>query len=62
MSEANIQQEPRRAAELSPLMAPPARLREPSADELDVDVFNPVYDVAVDDSERLREDAAPTFD
>ncbi len=62
MSEANIKQEAPRHAELSPLTAPPARLREPTADDLEFDVSDPTHDLPLDDSERLREDAAPTLD
>ncbi|HEX6290007.1 MAG TPA: hypothetical protein VFZ66_12495 [Herpetosiphonaceae bacterium] len=43
--------------EPSPLTMPPARLREPSADDLEIDVSDPAYDLALDDSERTREDA-----
>jgi hypothetical protein len=44
-------------AEESPLTMPPARLREPSADDQDIDLADPTLDLPLDDSERLREDA-----
>lgn len=41
----------------SPLTTPPARMREPSSDDQEIDVSDPSHDLALDDSERLREDA-----
>lgn len=46
----------------SPLMTPPARLREPSADDLPMDVSDSALDLPLDDSERLYEDAEPLKD
>ncbi len=60
MREANVKQMAPRHAEPSPLTAPPARLRERTADDLDFDVSDPTHDLPLDDGERLREDAAPT--
>jgi hypothetical protein len=36
---------------------PPARLREQSADDLEMDVSDSRIDLPLDDSDRLREDA-----
>lgn len=44
-------------SEPSPLMMPPARLRERSADDLEMDVSDSRLDLPLDDSDRLREDA-----
>lgn len=41
----------------SPLTTPSARLRSPSSDDLEIDVSDSVYDLPLDDSDRLREDA-----
>lgn len=41
----------------SPLTMPPARLRERTADDAEIDVTDPRIDVPLDDSDRLREDA-----
>ena len=41
----------------SPLTMPPARLREPSADDVTIDVSDPAYDLSLDDSDRLHQDA-----
>lgn len=41
----------------SPLTTPPARLRTPSSDDFEIDVSDSVYDLPLDDSDRLREDA-----
>jgi hypothetical protein len=41
----------------SPLTTPPARLRTPSSDDLEIDVSDSVYDLPLDDSDRLRDDA-----
>ncbi len=41
----------------SPLTAPPARLREPSADDQEIDLADPTFDLPLDDTDRLREDA-----
>ncbi len=46
----------------SPLVTPPARLREPSADDLTIDVSDSAIDMPLDDSERLYEDAEPLKD
>jgi hypothetical protein len=43
--------------EPSPLTIPPARLREPSADDFEIDVSDPARDLSLDDSDRLHEDA-----
>lgn len=50
------------SSEPSPLTLPPARLREPSADDLEIDVSDTVYDLPLDDSDRLYEDAEPLKD
>jgi hypothetical protein len=44
-------------SEPSPLTMPPARLREQSADDLEIDVSDSRIDLPLDDSDRLREDA-----
>ena len=41
---------------------PPARLRERTADDLEFDVADPLHDLPLDDTERLREDAEPLRD
>jgi hypothetical protein len=46
----------------SPLTTPPARTRERSADDLEVDMSDPTLDLPFDDSERLEEDADPLRD
>lgn len=46
-----------RSVEESPLTAPPARLREPSADDQEIDLADPTFDLPLDDTDRLREDA-----
>jgi hypothetical protein len=56
MSQIESQQHEQDTAGSSPLTTPPARLREPSADDLEMDVSDP-HDLTLDDSERLREDA-----
>lgn len=43
--------------EPSPLSMPPAHFREPSADDQEIDISDSIYDVPLDDSDRLREDA-----
>ena len=62
MTDANVGHEQPKHPEPSPLTAPPARLREPSADDMEFDVSDPSHDVPLDDSERLREDAEPAYD
>lgn len=57
MSQTESQQHEQHTPNLSPLTTPPARLREPSADDLEIDVGDPAHDLTLDDSERLREDA-----
>lgn len=46
----------------SPLMNPFRQLREPSADELTIDISDSAIDLPLDDSERLYEDAEPLRD
>lgn len=41
----------------SPLTMPPARLRSPSSDDLEIDVSDSNHDLPLDDSDRLRDDA-----
>ncbi len=41
----------------SPLSLPAERLREPTPDEREIDVSDPDYDLPLDESERLQEDA-----
>ncbi|WP_026370919.1 hypothetical protein [Kallotenue papyrolyticum] len=41
----------------SPLTAPPTRLREPTPDDQEIEIVDPDYDLPLDDSDRLREDA-----
>ncbi len=62
MSDANINSEQQRPIEPSPLTLPPARLRERTADDMEVDTADPVHDLPLDDSERLQEDAAALRD
>ncbi len=57
MSQIESPQHKHQIHEPSPLTMPPARLREPSSDDVEIDVSDPAYDLALDDSERLREDA-----
>lgn len=44
-------------SEPSLLTMPPARLREPSTDDLEIDISDSRIDLPLDDSDRLREDA-----
>lgn len=44
-------------SEPSTLTMPPARLRERSADDQEIDVSDSRIDLPLDDSDRLREDA-----
>ncbi len=46
----------------SPLTIPPARTRDWSADDLEVDIADPNLDLTFDDEDRSREDAYPTSD
>jgi hypothetical protein len=62
MIEANTEREHLKPVEPSPLTMPPARQREPSADDMEIDVSDPINDVPLDDTERLREDADPAYD
>ena len=62
MSDANVNTELQRPLEPSPLTLPPARLREPTADDMEFDVADPIHDLPLDDSERLQEDATPLRD
>ena len=57
MTQTDSQQRDPHTPGASPLTMPPARLREPSADDQEIDVSDPAYDLALDESERLREDA-----
>ncbi len=45
------------AADPSPLSLPAERLREPTPDEREIDVSDPDYDLPLDESDRLQEDA-----
>ena len=62
MSNANVDPDQQRPSEPSPLTLPPARLRERTADDLEIDMDDSVHDLPLDDSERLREDTAPLRD
>ncbi len=62
MSDANRNSQQQRPPEPSPLTLPPARLRERTADDLEVDTADPVHDLPLDDSERQHEDAAALRD
>lgn len=57
MRENETHQETVRPVEPSPLTAPPARLRERTADDLEFDVSDTTHDLPLDESDRLREDA-----
>lgn len=54
--------QPQTSPDIAPLTAPPARLRERTADDLEFDVSDTLHDLPLDDSERLREDAEPLRD
>ncbi len=43
--------------EPSPLNLPAERLREPTPDELEIDISDPDHDLPLDESERAKEDA-----
>ena len=43
--------------EPSPLNLPAERLREPTPDELEIDMSDPDHDIPIDESERAKEDA-----
>lgn len=62
MSDANVKPEQHRPFEPSPLTLPPARLRERTADDLEIDIDDSVHELPLDDSERLHEDTAPLRD
>lgn len=49
-------------SEPSPLTLPPTHFREPSADDLPIDLTDSVYDLPLDDNDRLYEDADPLKD
>ncbi len=46
----------------SPLSTPPARTRDWSADDLEVDIADPNLDLTFDDENRLEDDAHPERD
>ena len=46
----------------SPFTTSAERTRPPSADELEVEIDDPRFDLACDDAHRLEEDAHPTSD
>ena len=48
--------------EPSPLTTPPERTRDRSADDLEVDIGDPNFDLTFDDGDRLKEDAHPQAD
>jgi len=62
MEEIQRERESGHAPTESPLTTPPARLREPSADDLPMDVSDSTSDILLDDSDRLYEDAEPLKD
>jgi|GEM_PF-7098493 len=57
MTQSELHPTPRRVTDEVPFTLPPARLREPSADDLEVDISDSSLDLPLDDTERFREDA-----
>lgn len=62
MNESNQKDPQAPAHDLSSLTTPPARTRDRSADDLEVDITDPNLDLTFDDENRAREDASPTSD